>query len=288
MHYKHTKAQYMTKSSSTVFPLHASGKYTTDFGTRKKQMPRRRRIHIALKQPTTVDWVKKLRKNHMITQTPEGWNIHRNQSAYATNTLNEWNTERQQQLQKIQNIIEHEKQHPPTSGQEKQKPYKTTYQTTHMGMGGYAALKKIIQLKQQKAPITQRNNMETKEHETIAQIILQYPTTCTVHEAKVSQHRCQTCRMDFATKQGRNQHQRLAKKCKSTNRRENATPKQLPTLFPINNCAEISKTHHRLGKHLLYHCHGQNTMNELNQIQPHLKTHRNRMIHKGVPKTEIT
>ena len=98
----------------------------------RKNMPQRRRIHIELKQPTTVSWIKKLRMKHMITQTHEGWNIHNNQSKYATNTLKEWKSEWQKQLQKIQSVIEHGGKSPPISAQEK--TYKNTWQNTHMVM----------------------------------------------------------------------------------------------------------------------------------------------------------
>ena len=72
-------------------------------------------------------------------------------------------------------------------------------------------LKKIIQIKQQKTQIMQRNNMDIKEHESISKITLQYPNTSPSAEIKIPQHKCQTCQRELQTKQGRNQHQRLDK-----------------------------------------------------------------------------
>jgi len=177
--------------------------------------PSRAKTHIALKQPTAISWINKLRLKHTLRQARKGWNIHHAKYHYVQETIKAWKREWQAQTQKIHEII---KQDQITHGAKQQAEtlLKNLHGRPYAHGNKNTTLKAIIKIRNKYPLLDNALKLNLDDHATTSQIMLKFPPENEAPDNTLHEHICGTCSKSFSTQRGKTKRRRISLKCKKS------------------------------------------------------------------------
>ena len=163
------------QKSINAFTFKCLRQISNKYWYKKKHKPNRTKVYKKHRQPSTISWIQKLRTIHMLKHTAKNWKIHHEKYPYVKNTTSNWEKEWQEHEKQVQGIIQQQNQ---VTRAEINNIIETQLAKYMHGWDTKnTVLKKLLELRTKYGTSPQLQQLEPKEQEIAAQIMLHTPKT---------------------------------------------------------------------------------------------------------------